>query len=280
MITWTERPSHQLWLHDETLRLLDFGRGALPTARGAAWLDDDGEPDPTRPVFTWITGRTAHVYALGHLLGVPGCRPIADRALAALRTSLHDDEHGGWFASLAPDGTPDTTKSAYAHAFVVLAASTAVVARLEGARELLEDALTVLDTHFWEPAAGLSADEWDRTWTTLDPYRGVNANMHSVEALLAAGDAAGAACWHERGGHHRRSRGGVGGRERLADPGTLRLELGAAPRSQRRPPRRPVQAVRRHRRTRPGVVASAASCRCRVARTRLADPRRGRPRAL
>ena len=47
MITWTERPSHQLWLHDETLRLLDFGRGALPTARGAAWLDDDGEPDPT-----------------------------------------------------------------------------------------------------------------------------------------------------------------------------------------------------------------------------------------
>ena len=200
MIIWTERPSHRCWLRGEALRLLDFGRGAVPTARGAAWLDDDAAPDPTRGVFTWITARTAHVYALGHLLGVPGCRPVAARALSALRTSLYDEEHGGWFASLAPDGTPDTTKSAYAHAFVVLAASTAAVARLDGARELLDDALAVLDERFWEPAAGLNADEWDRTWTTLDPYRGVNANMHAVEALLAAGDATGDVRWHERAG--------------------------------------------------------------------------------
>jgi sulfoquinovose isomerase len=198
MSIWTDRPSHRDWLRDETLRLLEFCRGAVPTRRGAAWLDDDGVPDPTRSAFTWVTGRMAHVYALGHLLGVPGCRPIAERAIAALRTSLHDDEHGGWFASVAPDGTPDTTKSAYAHAFVVLAASTAAVARLDGARALLDDALAVLDAHFWDPEAGLSVDEWDRGWTTLDPYRGVNANMLSVEALLAAGDATGDVRWHER----------------------------------------------------------------------------------
>jgi len=198
MIIWTEQPSHRLWLHGETLRLLDFGRGAVPTAGGAGWLDDDGAVDPVRPVFTWITARTAHVYGLGTLLGVPGARPVAVRALAALRTSLHDDEHGGWYASLAPDGAPDTTKSAYAHAFVVLAAATGTVARLDGARGLLDDALAVLDARFWEPAAGLHADEWDRTWTTLDPYRGVNANMHAVEALLAAGDATGEVRWLER----------------------------------------------------------------------------------
>ncbi|HEY5515769.1 MAG TPA: AGE family epimerase/isomerase [Pengzhenrongella sp.] len=198
MTAWTERPSHRRWLHTETLRLLAFGHGVVPTTQGAGWLDDDGAIDATQPVFTWITARTAHVYALGHLLGVPGCGPIAARALTALRTSLHDDEHGGWFASLAPDGTPETTKSAYAHAFVVLAASTCTVAQFDGARGLLDDALDVLDAHFWEPAAGLNADEWDRTFTTLDPYRGVNANMHTVEALLAAGDATGEARWHER----------------------------------------------------------------------------------
>jgi len=195
---WTERPAHRLWLHAEALRLLQFGYGAVPSARGAGWLDDNGAVDPARPVYTWITARMAHVYALGHLLGVPGSRPVAERALAALRTTLHDDEFGGWYTSLAPDGKPDTTKSAYAHAFVVLAASTGMVARLEGARELLEDALAVLDARFWEPSAGLSADEWERTWTTLDPYRGVNANMHTVEALLAAGDATGDARWHRR----------------------------------------------------------------------------------
>jgi len=83
MTTWTERPSHRHWLRTETLRLLDFGRGAMPTDRGAGWLDEDGAVDPVRPAFTWINARTAHVYALGHLLGVPGCRGLATRALHA-----------------------------------------------------------------------------------------------------------------------------------------------------------------------------------------------------
>jgi len=198
MIAWTDRPSHQQWLYAETLRLLDFGRATVSTDRGAGWLDEVGAVDSDRPTFTWITARMAHVYALGHLLGVPGSRGVATRAIASLRTTLHDEEYGGWYASLAPDGTPDTTKSAYAHAFVVLAASTGSVAEIVGARALLDDALAVLDAHFWEPAAGLHADEWDRGWTTLDPYRGMNANMHIVEALLAAGDATGEARWHQR----------------------------------------------------------------------------------
>ncbi len=198
MTAWTGLTGHRHWLNAETLRLLDFGRRAVPTVRGGGWLDDDGMVDPARPVFTWVTARMAHVYGLGHLLGVPGRRPIATRALAALSTSLHDQEYGGWYTSLAPDGTPDTTKSAYAHAFVILAASTGSVAGIVGARDLLDQALAVFDDHFWEPSVELHADEWDRTWTALDPYRGVNANMHSVEALLAAGDATGEMRWHER----------------------------------------------------------------------------------
>jgi mannose/cellobiose epimerase-like protein (N-acyl-D-glucosamine 2-epimerase family) len=34
-------------------------------------------------------------------------------------------------------------------------------------------------------------EQWDESWTTLDGYRGVNANMHTVEALLAAADVLG-----------------------------------------------------------------------------------------
>src|SRR3954453_22764271 len=34
-------------------------------------------------------------------------------------------------------------------------------------------------------------DTWDRTFSVVTPYRGVNANMHAVEALLAAADANG-----------------------------------------------------------------------------------------
>ena len=38
--------------------------------------------------------------------------------------------------------------------------------------------------HFWDDEYGMVVEQWDEAWTTLDDYRGVNANMHSVEALL------------------------------------------------------------------------------------------------
>ncbi len=59
-----------------------------------------------------------------------------------------------------------------------------------GRPELLDEAARVLEERFLTPA-GLYADAWDRSWTELDPYRGVNANMHAVEACLAAADATG-----------------------------------------------------------------------------------------
>ncbi len=198
MTPWTDRPTHLRWLEAHAVDLLTFGRGTVPDARGGRWLTDDGSVDASQPVFTWLTARSAHVFALGSLLGVPGTRPLAERAISALRTHLHDDDHGGWYASVDPQGVPDTTKSAYAHAFVLLAASTGTVAGIDGAAELLPDALDVLSDRFWEPAAGMHADEWDGAWTTLDPYRGVNANMHSVEALLAATDATGDPRWAQR----------------------------------------------------------------------------------
>ena len=44
---------------------------------------------------------------------------------------------------------------------------------------------------FWDDEHGMVVEEWDEGFTTLDPYRGVNANMHAVEALLAAADVTG-----------------------------------------------------------------------------------------
>jgi mannose/cellobiose epimerase-like protein (N-acyl-D-glucosamine 2-epimerase family) len=193
----SDEPGGDAWLDRELHRLLAFGRQSGHPDGGAAWLDDDGRPDLTRPVFTWITARTVHVYALGHLLGVDGAAGVAGQALRGLGGQLRDPVHGGWYAAVGPDGWDDT-KSCYDHAFVVLAAASATVARLDGGSDLLEEALAVLDTRFWEPAAGMHADQWDRAWRTLDPYRGVNANMHAVEALLAASDATGDPEWRDR----------------------------------------------------------------------------------
>jgi hypothetical protein len=177
----------------------EFGRGIIHPDGGAAWLDDDGRPDLDRPVHTWITTRTVHVYALAHLAGVDGAGDIAAAALRGLGGPLRDPVHGGWYASTGRGADlVDDDKVGYDHAFVVLAGASGAAAGLDGARELLDEALAVLDTRFWEPAAEMHADRWDRAWRTLDPYRGVNANMHAVEALLAASDVTGDPQWRDR----------------------------------------------------------------------------------
>jgi sulfoquinovose isomerase len=186
--TWLSNPAHARWLEAEGDRLLRFGRASAHPDGGFAWLSEDGTPQLDRPVELWITCRMTHVYALGHLLGRPGSAPLADHGVTALRGRMHDHVHGGWYPQVGADGPTGTAKTAYEHAFVVLAAASVTAAGRPGGRELLDEALGVLLDHFWDDEHGMVVEEWDESFTRLDDYRGVNANMHTVEALLSAAD--------------------------------------------------------------------------------------------
>ncbi len=185
-------------LTDECGRLLDFGRRFPHPLGGSAWLDENGDPDLSRPSFTWITSRMTHVYSLGHLLGRPGSLELAAKGLAGLTGRLRDDANGGWFSGIDADGETPDEKACYAHAFVVLAASSATVAGIAGARELLSEALDVWQRRFFQPEHRMFVDAWNRAFDRLDDYRGVNGNMHAVEALLAASDVTGDAALLDR----------------------------------------------------------------------------------
>lgn len=200
MEAWPGLVTHRDWLQRESLRLLRFGRRAADAAVGARWLDGNGAPVPDRPVLTFLTCRSVHVYAVGQLMGIPGCRPVAERALAGLRGPLHDARRGGWYDELGPDGRPGTRKSCYDHAFVILAATSAVRAGLPGGADLLAEALEVFGQRFFDEALGRCVDSWDAAFTRLSDYRGMNANMHTVEALLAAADVTGDPAWAVRAG--------------------------------------------------------------------------------
>ncbi|MCW2778744.1 MAG: N-acylglucosamine 2-epimerase [Frankiales bacterium] len=131
----------------------------------------------------YLVARAVHVLSLGVILGRTELLADVEHGLECLRGPLRDAERDGWTSF--PGGGE---KLAYDHAFVLLAAATATAAAAAGARELLEQALEVWEARFWDESAGAVVDRWDRAWQVLDGYRGANANMHTVEALLAVAD--------------------------------------------------------------------------------------------
>ena len=134
------------------------------------------------------TCRATANFALGAAADGPDwCREAAHHGLAFL-----DEGHGadeGFHLVVDADGTPvDRTRSAYAHAFVLLAYARATAAGIDGAREGLDRAADLLDDRFVE-SNGLCRSDCDPDWTELEPYRGQNANMHACEAYIAAYEA-------------------------------------------------------------------------------------------
>ena len=169
--------------------LLVFGR-RFPSEGGSSYyLGDDGTPWTDRPRETWITCRMAHVYSIGKMLGYDGCGELAAKAIKGISNELYDAKSSGWYAGLRADVEILPDKLCYAHAFVILAATSAYLADIEGAKDLLDKALKVYDDKFWDEKEGLAVDTWNTDFTELSSYRGLNANMHTVEAFLAAADA-------------------------------------------------------------------------------------------
>jgi mannose/cellobiose epimerase-like protein (N-acyl-D-glucosamine 2-epimerase family) len=182
----------------EGRRLLEFARASAETPIGFLSLDTHGEPDPEQPIQTWVTTRMTHVFALAQLRGEPDTARLVAHGVRSLTGALRDNEYGGWHTSVAADGTPvDSAKAAYPHAFVVLAASSAVAAGAEGAEDLLRESLGVVAQHFLDDN-GRVVDRLDRQLLRAEPYRGANSSMHMVEAFLAAGDVTGDPSWHRR----------------------------------------------------------------------------------
>ncbi|MBO1324293.1 AGE family epimerase/isomerase [Acetobacter sp. TBRC 12305] len=197
--SWLHSMPHRHWLDCQGQRLLDFSKPSR-VADGFAALDDDGRLMAGGKADTILTARMTHVYAIAANRGLPGCAPLAAHGVACLLGPLRDCEHGGWFENIeqAQDKTPKGRKQAYLHAFIALAASSAVVQGVAGADKLLKEALAVWQRHFWSEDEGVFRESFAADWSDEENYRGANANMHSVEACMAVADVTGNPVWRQR----------------------------------------------------------------------------------
>lgn len=196
-ISWLNHPAHKHWLENEGQRLLAFYRASRHPQCGFAALDDNGVMAEDATPDTMITARMTHCFALAAMRGEPGAMPLAVHGVEALSGALKDHVYGGWYSTL-PENEDVETKQAYIHAFVALAASSAVQAGVAHAERLLEDIIAIIETHFWSDAEGRVREGFSRDWQQQEAYRGGNSNMHSTEAFLALADVLGEAKWRQR----------------------------------------------------------------------------------
>jgi len=181
------------FLQSHTRFILDFYQDRVVAENGGfyqAFRDDGSIYDPairhlvssTRFVFNYANA--ARRYQSDEY------RLWAANGLTYLQTAHRQNNASyAWVVSADKDGQisiSDDRAMAYGHAFVMLAAASAVEASIEGAGEIIDDVWDFMETQFWEPSHGAYADERTGKLDVLDGYRGQNANMHSCEALLAA----------------------------------------------------------------------------------------------
>ncbi|MCB1336176.1 MAG: AGE family epimerase/isomerase [Maritimibacter sp.] len=187
------RPMHRAWLIDQATGLVDLFRATTGGPAGFRMLGHDGRPmfGPDEVFGIHDTARVVHVFALATRMGIPGLSDGIDQGLRFLWEAHRDAEHGGYFWSVNANGPVRADKQAYGHAFVLLAASSALRLGHPLARTLLDDVTQVIEARFWEDGPGAMAEEFAADWAEIGPYRGQNSNMHSTEALMAAYEATG-----------------------------------------------------------------------------------------
>ncbi|WP_062210383.1 AGE family epimerase/isomerase [Demequina oxidasica] len=197
---WIGDKAHARWLEGHADGLLRFGSASAIDV-GFGNLNADGRVSDTQTLGysdLYVTCRMIHSFSLGALQGRPGCATLVDHGLMALRHGFADPINGGWFSSIDAQGPVDRSKQAYSHAFVLLATSSAFVSGRPGAAELMREAMSVHLERFWREDEGMALEGWDEAWTQSEDYRGVNANMHTVEAYLAVADAVDDPAWRSR----------------------------------------------------------------------------------
>ena len=148
------------------------------------------------------TCRSISNFAIGALVDGPDwCLDAAEHGVRFLREAHRADGEDGYHLVVDAEGEPiDQTRSAYGHAFVLLAFARATDAGVEGAATDLAATHALIDERFRDDA-GLLRSDCDPDWTEQESYRGQNANMHACEAYLAAYEATGEETYLDRARH-------------------------------------------------------------------------------
>ena len=180
-------PGESEYLDIQIARLLEFAKKSKVKEGGFGWLDENGVVDQSKNIQSWINSRMLYVFSAARNMKMEGFDLEIEHGLTSLETLMFDKQNGGWFREVSKTGPVETNKTCYELAFILLASSTAATNNPR-AEQILNKALTIFEKYFWDEKYGMAKEIWNQDFSELDPYRGVNANMHMVEALISVYD--------------------------------------------------------------------------------------------
>lgn len=190
---------HKEFLLKEAHSLLNFAYGAVVDSGGFGYLTSEGRVDLSKPMDCYMQARKIQVFGLSHQMDLADCKELVAHGVESLRNIFRDKKNGGFYSSVEIQGNPvGDRKLAYDHMFVLLGATTAIDLGIEGAQELFDEAEDIVEKYFWDPQFAMMRNDWSQDFFSLDSYRGINPNMHAVEALTAAYEATGRVEFRDR----------------------------------------------------------------------------------
>jgi len=177
------------FLAEQASALYDFALGCVIENGGFGYLDAAGKVDTNSPRQAYVQSRMIQVFGLSHFFGDSSAKELVAHGITSLNRDFRDKKSQGYFNSIDLTGAPVMQeKLAYDHMFVLLAATMGVALDVAGSQELFDDIDKVIDSKFWDEKYAMMSNAWSLDFNEINSYRGVNANMHAVEALLAAYD--------------------------------------------------------------------------------------------
>lgn len=175
------------FLRNQAQSILDFGNNSISSLGGFGYLDSFGTIDKSKPREAYQQARFVQVYGLAHLMGFGDFSYQLKEGIRALNTLFNDKSAGGYFNALGSNGEAvSTEKYCYDHVFVLLAASMGKACGISEADKTFTNINLIIDQYFWDEEFNMMKNHWNNAFTHCDTYRGINANMHAVEAFLAA----------------------------------------------------------------------------------------------
>ena len=136
------RSAHHGALAAEAERLLDFFEEPDGVER-FAWRRNDGEADTTRPLSLYAVARLVHCFSVAQLTGRAQAGQRAEEGIGLLMGRFAEPDAVGFAEQVGLRGEKASDRrTAYGHAFALLAGASGVQAGIPGADALLRPSPT------------------------------------------------------------------------------------------------------------------------------------------